>query len=485
MEINSGKLVIFFSILLMSLITNNSYARIKVLKETPNELVLKLSSKYIMGDLDNTADAKLHAIVDGKRKASEYAGTLIESETIVEDYEVTDDFVKTYTAAFMKTEELGVTKEVTKSGAIKLIVNLRIDVDKKRLLNKIDSIAGNKKGVSNVSSVSQQNDNLYHEYNKISRQIKMSDATVKSDEITELMHKRSKLLVQLNSQFTGLSKGIDNLSEFVKSSHLEISNLLKESNQLLKEGNVQRTESNKHLGRTAKAVFFKPETVSNALQLGEIDTLKIFRDEGKDLSIVTRKSMNLPTFDAMIINALSQNHSNIDTVLDYLHTHDYLDLDGYYDVGIINQGVSAMWNAYVKDINDADDIKKRKVEVKYQNEYAIYKRKARDYKIAEAKARKTTFEIVTNSEKRLDYGDVFSQQMNALGASSRPSLPTKDSVSYISRSPVQKGVISLYAAAKWANNIKAQKYLIEKDVENTSVKLTLANGKELFRDLAD
>jgi hypothetical protein len=62
------------------------------------------SYKYIMGDNDTKADAKQLCFMEAKRLCLEQAGTYIESNVKVENYQVTKDEISTYAAAFVQVE---------------------------------------------------------------------------------------------------------------------------------------------------------------------------------------------------------------------------------------------------------------------------------------------------------------------------------------------------------------------------------------------
>jgi DNA repair exonuclease SbcCD ATPase subunit len=62
------------------------------------------SYKYIMGDNDTKSEAKQLCFMEAKRLCLEQAGTYIESNVTVENYQVTKDEINTYAAAFVQVE---------------------------------------------------------------------------------------------------------------------------------------------------------------------------------------------------------------------------------------------------------------------------------------------------------------------------------------------------------------------------------------------
>ena len=65
---------------------------------------LYASYKYIMGDSDTKTEAKQLCFMEAKRLCLEQAGTYIESNVTVENYQVTKDEINTYAAAFVQVE---------------------------------------------------------------------------------------------------------------------------------------------------------------------------------------------------------------------------------------------------------------------------------------------------------------------------------------------------------------------------------------------
>ena len=66
--------------------------------------VIYASYKYIVGDNDTKNDAKRVCFMEAKRRCLEKAGTYIESQTVVRNYKLTKDEIRTYTAAIIRVE---------------------------------------------------------------------------------------------------------------------------------------------------------------------------------------------------------------------------------------------------------------------------------------------------------------------------------------------------------------------------------------------
>lgn len=66
--------------------------------------VIYASHKSVMGDNDSKNDVRRMCFLEAKRKVLEKAGTYIESQTKVKNYQLTKDEISTYSAALLKVE---------------------------------------------------------------------------------------------------------------------------------------------------------------------------------------------------------------------------------------------------------------------------------------------------------------------------------------------------------------------------------------------
>jgi hypothetical protein len=86
--------------------------------------------KYLMGDNDTKSDAKRICFIEAKRLCLEKAGTYVESNVKVENYQVTKDEIKTYSASILQVEIVEEeTKIIGESMAIAMQVMAVVDLD--------------------------------------------------------------------------------------------------------------------------------------------------------------------------------------------------------------------------------------------------------------------------------------------------------------------------------------------------------------------
>jgi hypothetical protein len=101
------------------------------------------SYQYLMGDSDTKTDARQISFLEAKRLCLEQAGTFIESQVKVENYQVTQDDITTYSASFLQVELVSEeTKVIGESMAI--ITTVRAIVDPVELRGQIGQLKADK-----------------------------------------------------------------------------------------------------------------------------------------------------------------------------------------------------------------------------------------------------------------------------------------------------------------------------------------------------
>src|SRR5437016_13807568 len=109
------------TMLLCLLSVSNADAEIRTITAT---------GEYRMGDNDSRSDAKRLALLDAKRLALEQAGTYIESITEVENFDLSKEEIRAYTAGIVEVVEQ--PTRTTMEGAttvVRVDVTVKIDTD--------------------------------------------------------------------------------------------------------------------------------------------------------------------------------------------------------------------------------------------------------------------------------------------------------------------------------------------------------------------
>jgi hypothetical protein len=101
--------------------------------------VIYASYKYIVGDNDTKNDAKRICFIEAKRRCLEKAGTYIESQTVVRNYKLTKDEIRTYTAAIVKVEVVSELVEFQHE-TLAIFMTVRAEVETSELNKRIREI---------------------------------------------------------------------------------------------------------------------------------------------------------------------------------------------------------------------------------------------------------------------------------------------------------------------------------------------------------
>ena len=91
------KNLMYFNLIFLLMVLS-LFAQTETKKDT-----VTVTGKYILGGNDSQTDAKQYALLDAKRKALEQFGTYLTSTTTVENYQLTQDEITTFTAGLMQT----------------------------------------------------------------------------------------------------------------------------------------------------------------------------------------------------------------------------------------------------------------------------------------------------------------------------------------------------------------------------------------------
>jgi len=244
------------------------YAGVSVSKETKKILTLEVVNKYIMGDADSRLDAKRIAMTEAKRIASEYAGTYIESETVVQDFEVTLDEIKTYTSANMRADKISDKFSQTKSGLQKYILKVRVKVDKKSLVSGIKRMMKSQEERDKIQLIIDENRRLHSQLAGLNSKIRSAGRKNDAELSDKLYKERASVLNKVTGHFNKLSKDIDGLSKQIQNNQKQIILTLK---NVKKETSDDPRKELKNRG-----VNWTRKAFNDALSEQDVETIKLF-----------------------------------------------------------------------------------------------------------------------------------------------------------------------------------------------------------------
>lgn len=258
------------------------HARVKVISEDDKQLTIQLDSKYIMGDADSLIDARRIAMIEAKRMAAEFAGTIIESETVVEDYEVTTDEIRTYAASLIKIETLNEQRKTTAAGAIKYILTIKAIVDKTRIISRIEHMLKDPKERENINVINDEKQSLISKMGKLSRGIKEASKLGDFTSLYALTKQRSDVLNNLTQHLDLIGKDISTLSTKIQKNHAEQLAVLSENkNALIRVERGQKllkkeTSLNPSKELANRGVRWTKKAFLDALMEANVDNVTLF-----------------------------------------------------------------------------------------------------------------------------------------------------------------------------------------------------------------
>lgn len=165
------------------------------------------TGEYVMGDRDSKADARRIALEHAKLLAVEQIGTYLESETVVQDSQVTKDEIRTYASAIVKTIVLSENMRVLENKTTMFSLNIRANVDISVLENKIKEIKSDTKRSQQISSLQLENIRLLKELESLSTRLKSEPAGQYRNLIQERENVLEKLEKNQNSIRIAFEKG--------------------------------------------------------------------------------------------------------------------------------------------------------------------------------------------------------------------------------------------------------------------------------------
>ena len=124
--------------------------------------VIEADGTYLMGDNDSKIDARRIATQEAKRKALELAGSYVESMTQVQNFQLTNDEIKSYTAGILETE---IVSELMGGTAERpqVTVKVRCRIDTDTVVAQISRFRENEELKEQLNYAVQQKDALQKE----------------------------------------------------------------------------------------------------------------------------------------------------------------------------------------------------------------------------------------------------------------------------------------------------------------------------------
>jgi hypothetical protein len=171
-SIHSKRDILFMKKILVILIFMLLYPSVIIAKTYEVET----TGEYVMGDRDNKTDARRIALEHAKLLAVEQIGTYLESDTVVQNSQVTKDEIRTYASAIVKTIVLSENMRLLENKTTVFSINIRANVDISVLEKRIKEIKVDVKRSEQIASLQSENIRLLKELENFSTKIKSETA---------------------------------------------------------------------------------------------------------------------------------------------------------------------------------------------------------------------------------------------------------------------------------------------------------------------
>jgi tetratricopeptide (TPR) repeat protein len=165
-------LIVIEALIMSTLLYLPAHAEIKI---------IEADSTYIIGDNDSKVDARRIATQEAKRKALELAGTYVESMTVVKDYQLTKDEVKSYSAGVLETEVVSEQMRGTTEHP-EIYIKARCKIDSDALAAQIDRYRENEDLKEQLDASVKENDDLKKERDALVKQLSAEKDKTKAAE---------------------------------------------------------------------------------------------------------------------------------------------------------------------------------------------------------------------------------------------------------------------------------------------------------------
>jgi predicted Zn-dependent protease len=132
--------------------------------------IIEAESTYIMGDNDSKIDARRIAIQEAKRKALELAGTYVESLTVVKNYQLSKDEIKSYTAGILETEVVSEQMRGTTERP-EIYIKTRCKADTDVLIAQIGKFRKSDELKEQLNAAARENEDLRKERDALVKQL--------------------------------------------------------------------------------------------------------------------------------------------------------------------------------------------------------------------------------------------------------------------------------------------------------------------------
>jgi len=183
---------------------------VEIVKDTTNELVVAVTTSYVMGDGDTRVDAKNVALQAAKKLAAERAGSYVQAERVIENDEIKEDSISMISTAMMNVEITNESLSITDDQRTKFELSIKATLDKDSVMAKLGVLQDNVEKQQQLVALEAENSSLRDELSALNSEIQQLKTNLQSDGIqskrTDLIERRDLVLSQLEVNESSVRK---------------------------------------------------------------------------------------------------------------------------------------------------------------------------------------------------------------------------------------------------------------------------------------
>lgn len=308
-----------FIALMITVNTAMASTKITTIVNSPYTLILEVSEQYYLGDSDTLIDAKNINIEQAKKSASDFSGTYVEKELVVNNSKITKQEIRVLTAGFVEVISRSDKRGLNKSGELYLLTKAKIKLSKKLIKDGLNKLKTDPEKLNKISDLKNDNDRLRKQLYDLTKSINRSpyrdDLAVKRNEVLESLE-RNRTAVKMTFKDGGLLQMASLDKDEYEMAKADIDSnvfgyILNETKITLGEPNFILRDDGKYDAHVSVAWEFSGSAVAHALLLYfDMDTdnygrKKTLGDSGVDHSFsIYKKGQKKHYYSDRLVNYL-------------------------------------------------------------------------------------------------------------------------------------------------------------------------------------
>jgi hypothetical protein len=269
---------------------------ITVVKDAPDELIMRIVTEYVMGDGDTIVNGRDIATQNAKKLAAEKAGSYIQMERIIVNDSIKRESINTLSTALMSVVIEDEDMTVTVDKRLRLEITVLANLDKKTLMGRLGVLKNDDQQQAKFNAMIDENGKLRKELETLNKRIEsLNKEKVANKRV--ISEKRSDLYTRRNDVLTKIVVSEDNIRRIVMERDLTI---------LAKQGSLKQEEAErdidinvfKYIKDNIAVTIGEPGFIDNRNGTYDVEMSVSFRYDSEKIYLVLDKYLNIHSADA-------------------------------------------------------------------------------------------------------------------------------------------------------------------------------------------